>query len=218
MIVITGASDGLGKALAAQYVAQGKRVIGLSRSACDAGVEYIKTDLSSEESIAKAVAKITAETEELEALVNSAGVLSIEKIDALTPSEIDKVLDVNVRGTMLLTSGLMAKIKKDGTDIVNVASTIGRKGYVDHATYGVSKWALRGFSANLQVELKEYASRVISFCPGGFKTNIFVKATGTDDTASREKWMGADDVATCLRQLLELPKTMEVSDIVINRK
>lgn len=218
MIAITGASDGLGKALAGLFATQGKRVIGLSRRPCAVGIEHIKTDMSSEQSIAKAAAEICNDPEPLEALINCAGVLSIETVGSLTASEIDKVLNVNVRGTMLLTSALMEKIKKDGADIVNVASTIGRKGYVGYATYGVSKWALRGFSANLQVELKDYPSRVISFCPGGFKTAIFEKATGVDDSNSREGWMSAQDVAVCLKQLLELPKTMEVSDIVINRK
>jgi|SRR5215217_3788207 len=68
-----------------------------------------------------------------------------------------------------------AKIKKDGADIVNVASTVGLKGYVDEAMYGASKWAMRGFSVNLQIELKDTPSRVISFCTGGFKSGIFQK-------------------------------------------
>lgn len=218
MIVITGISDGLGKALAELYLKEGKKVVGLSRTPGDRRVEHIKTDLAEESSVSAAIKKIAAMPEPIEALINAAGVLSIEKIGSLTAAEVDKVLNVNVRGTMLLTSGLMAKIKKDGADIVNVASTIGRKGYVDYATYGVSKWALRGFSANLQVELKDFPSRVISFCPGGFKTEIHKKATGTDDMESREGWMSAEDVARCLKQLLDLPKNMEVSDIVINRK
>lgn len=218
MIVITGASDGFGKALAKLYVESGKRVVGLSRTPCDEGVKYIKTDLRDEQSIMDAAAAIVAMKEPLEALINCAGVLSIEHIEALSVEEIDKVLMTNVRAPLIVTSRLMNIIKEDGADIVNVASTVGLKGYPDQAAYGASKWAMRGFSANLQAELKDYPSRVISFCPGGFKTKLFEKATGTDNATAQGEWMTARDVAVCLKQLLDLPKNMEVSEIVINRK
>ncbi len=143
--------------------------------------------------------------------------MSIENIDALTTSEVDIVLGTNIRAPLLLTSKLMKKIKKDGADIVNIASTVGYKGYQKQAAYGASKWAMRGFSTNLQTELKNYPSRVISFSPGGFKTKLFKKATGTDNT-EEGNWMNAEDVAIAVKKVLELPKNMEVSEIIINRK
>ena len=218
MIIITGASDGLGKALAKLYLDAGKKVVGLSRTPCDEGIEYIKTDLRDEQSIANAATEIIAKQEPIEALINCAGVLSVEHIEELTTEEIDNVLMTNVRAPLILTSRLMRVIKEDGADIVNVASTVGLKGYPDQAAYGASKWAMRGFSANLQAELKDYPSRVISFCPGGFKTKLFEKATGTDNATSQGEWMSTEDVAKCLKQLLDLPKNMEVSEIVVNRK
>lgn len=217
MIVITGASDGLGKELANLFVADGKRVVCLSRNSADSKTEYIQVDLLSEESINAAAQTINDAEEKLEALINCAGVLSVEKIESLTSTEVDKVLGTNIRGPMLLTSRLMEKIKRDGADIVNVSSSVGTKAYSDQAAYGASKWAVRGFSANLQVELKGTPCRVISFCPGGFKTKLFEKATGVDNT-NEDRWMSAIDVAKFLKQLLELPKNMEVSEVVINRK
>jgi len=217
MIVITGASDGLGKELATLMVNSGKRVIGLSRSACGEGVEHIVTDLTSEMDIEQAANKINVDSEPLEALINCAGVLSIEKVESLTSKKVDRVLATNIRAPLLLTSRLMDKIKRDGADIVNVASTVGLKGYVDQAAYGASKWAIRGFSANLQTELKDYPSRVISFCTGGFDSKIFQKATGqiNEDFTF---WMKAENVAQCLKQLLELPKNMQITEIIIDRK
>lgn len=217
MIVITGASDGLGKALAELYIKKGKRVIGLSRNGCGNGVEHIKTDLLDETSVDSAAKKINNDSEKLDALINCAGVLSVQKLDQLTPTEIDKTLGTNIRAPLLITSRLIKKIKVDGADIVNVASTVGFKGYEDQAAYGASKWAIRGFSTNLQAELKSTPCRVISFCPGGFKTKLFEKATGMDDTEDGV-WMRPEDLALCLFQLLDLPKNMEVTEIVINRK
>jgi len=217
MIVITGASDGLGKELATLMVNSGKRVIGLSRSACGEGVEHIVTDLTSEMDIEQAANKIKVDSEPLEALINCAGVLSIEKVESLTSKEVDRVLATNIRAPLLLTSRLMDKIKRDGADIVNVASTVGLKGYVDQSAYGASKWAMRGFSSNLQTELKDYPSRVISFCTGGFNSKIFQKAT-RQSNQDFTFWMKAEDVALCLKQLLELPKNMQITEIIIDRK
>jgi NADP-dependent 3-hydroxy acid dehydrogenase YdfG len=219
MIVITGASDGLGHALANLYRLEGKTVINLSRSESDQADINILTDLRDEKSIDRAVKQIEAIKEPLEVLVNCAGVLSVEEIEKTTSQELDRVLDTNIRGPMLLTTKLMKRIKKDGTDIANVASTVGTKGYEGQAAYGVSKWAIRGFSANLQVELKDTPCRVISYCPGGFLTKLFKKAARSPETPVRASdWMRAEDVAQFLKQTLDLPKNMEVSEVIVNRK
>lgn len=217
MIVITGASEGLGKELAVLFVAEGRRVISLSRKSGPSGVEHIKTDLLNESSITKAASTIIAEKEPLEAVVNCAGVYSEEETEKLSLKEIERVFKTNVFAPMLLTAKLMERIKKDGADIVNVSSTVGTKAYLNQAAYGSSKWALRGFSQNLQLELKGYPSRVISFCPGGFRSNLVKNFNGSDIT-DPENWMAVEDVAKCLKQILELPQNMEVSEILVNRK
>lgn len=112
---------------------------------------------------------------------------------------------------------LIEKIKKDKADILNIASTVGTKGYKNQATYSSSKWAMRGFSVNLQTELKDTSCRVVSFCPGGFKTKLFEKGTGIDNT-DEGSWMNPADLASFVVSILALPKNMEVSEVVINRK
>jgi len=218
MIVITGASDGLGKELAALYVTTGKRVVGLSRSACADGVEHIATDLSDAQQIAAAAKRINDDTEPLEALINCAGILSREQLDNLTAEAVGRVMDTNLKAPMLMTSSLMSKIKRDGADVVYVSSTYGLKPGPDESAYTASKWGLRGFCASVQQELKSYPSRVISFCPGAFDSKIFIKATGTDNSATKGPMMTPSDVARLIKQVLDLPKIMEVSEIVINRK
>jgi NADP-dependent 3-hydroxy acid dehydrogenase YdfG len=61
-------------------------------------------------------------------------------------------------------------------------------------------------------------SRVISFCTGGFKSGLFEKATGEEQVFKDSEWMSAEDVAAFMKQILELPKNMEISEVVINRK
>ncbi|HSW79074.1 MAG TPA: SDR family NAD(P)-dependent oxidoreductase, partial [Candidatus Babeliales bacterium] len=148
---------------------------------------------------------------------NCIGVYTNEELGKISDEEVQRALDTNVKAPVLLTSGLMERIKEDGADILNVASTVGLKAYPGEAIYGASKWAVRGFSANLQLELKNAPCRVISFCPGGFKTKLFEKAMGYDNTGEGT-WMSAEDVAKVLKYTLDLPKNMEISEIFLNRK
>jgi short-subunit dehydrogenase len=217
MIVITGASDGLGLQLAKLYKEAGKTVVNISRRECQYATLNIPCDLQKATDIADASRKINDIKEPLEALVNCAGVMSLQPLGEITDSEVKRVMATNVEAAMLLVSELAKQIKKDGADIVNVASTVGLKGYADQAAYGASKWAMRGFSANLQVELKDTSCRVISFCVGGFNSDIAKKVTG-QDIQDPENWMDPADIAKYMKQTLDLPKGMEVSEVIINRK
>ena len=218
MIVITGASDGLGLELARLYQAKGVTVVNVSRrkSAC-ADINLLH-DLSKGDEVKGAAQKILELNEPLAALVNCAGVLTVEELGRISDAEIERTMTINVNAPILLVSELTQRIKKDGSDIVNVSSTMGVRGKAGNLVYGASKWALRGFSANLQVDLKNTPSRVISFCPGGFSTRIFEKIAGADNSLKKGALMSAVDVAICLKQLLDLPKNMEVTEIIITRK
>lgn len=217
MIVITGASDGLGQELALLYKERGERVISLSRSLPSDDIDHIKTDLTKPKDVERAAKAVLKIKEPLRALINCAGVMSIEPLAKITATEVERVFKTNVQSAIQLTSLLVERIKKDNADIVNVASTVGTKAYADQASYGASKWAMRGFSQNLQLELKTTRCRVISFCPGGFVSDIFKKATGKGIQNPNE-WMDPADLAAFMMSILDLPKNMEVSEVIINRK
>lgn len=218
MIVITGASQGLGFELAKLFQEKGKKVIDLSRHKPQIdGVDFIEMDLMQEESIKTAANKLLQMKDPIDALINCAGVYSEQEIEKLTWAELERIFHTNLLGAILLTSQLMTRLKKDGADIVNVASTVGTKAYKDQAAYGSSKWGMRGFSQNLQLELKDFPCRVISFCPGGFLSNL-VKNFDGSDIKDPENWMSPKDLAAYMVQILELPKNMEVSEVIINRK
>ncbi len=218
MIIITGASDGLGKQIAKLYKEADKKVINISRTKCEYAEINICLSLREGSEIKKATNEILELKEPIEAIINCAGVLSVQKLGEITEDEIKRVMSTNIKSQILLISNLYQRILKDRTDIVNIASTVGLKGYVNQAVYGASKWAVRGFSKNLQEEFKGKQNRIISFCPGGFKTKLFEKATGIDNTKDGDEWMKPEDLAIFLKQILDLPKNMEVSEVIINRK
>jgi NAD(P)-dependent dehydrogenase (short-subunit alcohol dehydrogenase family) len=217
MYVITGASDGLGLALAKLLVAKGESVMCLSRNDPKVdGIMHITCDLTNEAAINIAAAALIARPEPLQALVNCAGVSSRQPLASLTGAEAARIYTTNAIGPVLLTARLLDRIKKDGADVVNVA-TAGLKGNPDEAAYSSSKWALRGFTQNLQVEFKDTQCRAISFCPGGMSTAFFDKFDKTL-APHNATWMNPAEVAKLLLAILELPKTIEVSEIVINRR
>lgn len=217
MIVITGASDGLGAELAKQLMADGEKIISLSRTAPAKGIEHIETDLENPDSIQRAVKEILSKDQPLKALVNNAGILSIEELDCLTPDELQKIMQVNVNAAMSLVSGLVSRIKKDESDIVNVVSTNGVYMRPNRMTYSVSKWAMRGFTENLQEQFRGTKVRVIGFYPGGFRSNNLTRITGKP-LPDPEKWVDVKDMALALKQAMQHPKSMQVSTLIIERK
>jgi NADP-dependent 3-hydroxy acid dehydrogenase YdfG len=77
----------------------------------------------------------------------------------------ENLMKVNTFAPLFLTSQLFDLIKENEADILNVGSTVGTKAYENQASYGASKWALRGISLNLQTELAKTKCRVIQFNP-----------------------------------------------------
>ena len=84
-------------------------------------------------------------------------------------------------------------------------------------TYTSSKWGFRGASINIQAELKDEPCRVITFNPGGMKTNIFTKYNEELKDIAKN-WMNTDEVADIMLYALNLPKQIEISEISISRK
>lgn len=217
MIVITGASDGLGKHLAKLYKKSGTKVANVSRNKSEFADINILANLREGDEIKKAAQELIKNNDTIDAIVYCAGVMSLQPLGEIEESEIKRLMATNVKSQILLTSNLIDKIKNDQTDIVCVSSTVGTKAYKDQAVYGASKWAVRGFAKNLQEEFKGEPNRVISFCPGGFQSRIFEKATG-NKLENLEDWMKPEDIAVLIKQILDLPKNMEVSEIILNRK
>lgn len=216
-VILTGGSDGLGKAFAEICIENNIEIISLSRSKPIYPCVHIKTDLSKEDEIINAANIIKAQYLNFNAIVNCAGLISEQKPEAITYDELDNLIKVNTLAPIFLTSQLFDLVKQNEADILNVGSTVGTKAYTSQCAYGASKWALRGVSQNLQVELAKTRCRVIQFNPGGMVTDFFNKYDGRD-FGPTDDWMQPKDVADVMYYTLNLPKQLEVSEIMINRK
>ena len=216
-IIMTGGSDGLGKAFAKLCVKENIEIVCLSRSKPDYPCIHIETDLAEETSMKNACDQIKKDYFSFDALVNCAGLISVQAPDKITYDELESVMRVNSIAPIYLTSLLFDLIKKNESDVMNVGSTVGTKAYANQAAYGTSKWALRGTSLNFQLELAKTRCRVIQFNPGGMVTEFFKKYNG-ETIKDPSAWMKPEDVAAVMLYTLKLPKQLEVSEILINRK
>lgn len=218
-VILTGASDGLGKSFAKLCIKNNINVIALCRTKPEYKCDFIETDLTNQESIENACEIIKEKYQSFDALINCAGTMSIQNIDSLSFKEMDEVYKVNTLAPIYLTSLLLPLIKNNKADILNVTSIMGTMYDIEPSsvTYSSSKWALRGASINIQAELKEEPCRVITFNPGGMKTNIFKKYDENLKELGND-WMNTDEVADIMLYTLNLPKQIEISEITISRK
>lgn len=217
-IILTGASDGLGKEFGKICIQNNINVIVLCRTKPEYECEFIKTDLSDEKSITETCELIKEKYNKFDVLVNCAGVPGVQKLEEITYDCIDNLMKINTIAPMFLSAQLMKLIKENEADIINVGSTVGTKqGYLDQLAYTTSKWAIRGTSYNLQLELKKYNCRVIQFNVGGMNTRMHEKYNG-NKIENSDEWMNPEDIAELMLNILNLPKKIEVSEITINRK
>lgn len=207
-VLITGASSGLGLEIGNLLQQQKIQVINLSRN--KSPFENISLDLGKDENIDKTIEFIKKYHAKFDTLILNSGIMPLARVGEID-FDIDNVFKVNITGSIKLVNGLLNLIKENKADIVFVGSTASLKGYEDHAVYCASKHALEGFIKSLQVEMKNEPVRVIGFHPGGFNSNL-------RGGLIKEGYMEPKDLANFMIQILNLPKNMEVSEIVINRK
>lgn len=218
-VILTGASDGLGKSFAQLCIKNNINIIALCRTKPSYDCDFIKTDLSDENSVKNSCEIIKEKYSEFDAIINCAGTMSLQNTDSLSFEEMEKVYKVNSISPIYLISLLLPLIKKNKADIMNVTSIMGTMYDIEPGsiTYTSSKWALRGASINIQSELKDLPCRVITFNPGGMKTNIFIKYNENLKDIGRD-WMNTDEMADIMLYILNLPKQIEISEITISRK
>ncbi|HET7060234.1 MAG TPA: SDR family oxidoreductase [Candidatus Saccharimonadales bacterium] len=206
MIVITGGSGRLGQELVKLFKADNKTVVSIARHKNPEADHNISCDFLVGGEVTSAAKDIESINEPLEAIISAAGLYNAAPLGKISEEEIELNMAIHAKAPMLLESELIDRIKKDGTDIVNISSIAAINTSTGAPAYSASKWALRGFSADLRLALKEYPSRVVSLFPAAF---------GPEDDNNQ---MNVQDVAKFIKQLLDLPKTMEVSEIIVNLK
>jgi NAD(P)-dependent dehydrogenase (short-subunit alcohol dehydrogenase family) len=169
--IVTGASRGIGHAIAEALAAQGATVVATSRSASDdsfpAGVEYTPLDVSSEEDWKRVVADVVTRHGRVDVLVNNAGIIAYETVHELTTDEWNKVVAVNQTGTWLgMREAIPHMIAQGGGSIINVSSIWGTAAVSGAHAYHATKGAVRTMSKSAAISYAKEGVRVNSLHPG----------------------------------------------------
>jgi NAD(P)-dependent dehydrogenase (short-subunit alcohol dehydrogenase family) len=171
--LITGASKGIGRALASRLAASGWIVIGVARAA-DQGFpgELIQLDLADRAATAAALDRLTA-TRRIDAVVNNVGLVRPQPFGAVTPDALDAVLDVNVRSALQVAQTALPGMRDGGWGrIVNISS-LTVLGAPQRTAYAAAKAALISFTRSWALELAEAGITVNAVAPGPTETELF---------------------------------------------
>ncbi len=176
MVLVTGASSGLGRATATHLHARGYRVYGTSRRGPDgADVPYplIALDVTDEASAQAAVERVLRDAGRLDVLVNNAGNGIAGAVEDTPLADAQAQMDANFFGALRMIRAVLPPMRaQSGGTIVNVSSMAGLVGVPYQGMYSASKYALEGLSEALRVEVAPFGVRVVLVEPGDFRTGF----------------------------------------------
>ena len=219
--IVTGASSGIGAAIARALAGNGARVAGGARRAdrleTEIALELDVTDpVSSERFVEQAVEQLGG----LDILVNNAGLgLGRDPFDAGSEQDEETVLETNVHGLLRMTRLCLPHIR-DGGHIVNMGSIAGRQPYENAAVYIASKYAVRGFTYALREDLLGRPIHLTTVDPGLVETNFSrVRFRGDEEKAAavyaNTTPITPDDVAECVVFAVTRPPHVNIDELVV---
>lgn len=234
VIIVTGASSGIGKATAIKLAKNGASVVLTSRS--EDKLEEIKEtieknngkalvvtcDVTSKDDFSKLVEKTIQEFGTVNAIINNAGLMPLSYIEKFKTDEWETMVDVNIKGVLNgIAAVLPTLIKNKGGNIINISSTAAYNYFPGGAVYCATKSAVKMFSEGLRKEITpKYGINVTSIEPGAVNTDLL--STITDEDIKKElkqmkemTSLEAEDIADAIFYTLTQPERVNVNDVHI---
>jgi len=175
VILITGASSGIGKACAEHLASRGHRVFGTSRKSPGKGgaVELLSMDVTDERSVQEGVLRVAALAGRLDVVVNNAGFGIAGAVEETSVEEAKLQFETNVFGVLRVCRAALPLLRRQGSGlIVNVSSIGGLMGLPFEGLYSASKFALEGLSEALRLEVRQFGIGVVLVEPGDIRTSF----------------------------------------------
>lgn len=215
--LVTGASRGIGSAIARVLAEEGARLGLASRSGDDLGmadVVAMPTDVRDPRQL-EAIAEATvARFGRLDILVINAGVGAYGPFLDTPIEHVEEMIDVNVKGAIYAVRAALPHLIRSGAaDLVMIASEAGRRGLPFEAVYCSSKFAQVGLTAALDHELRERGVRCTNICPGGVATDFAMGRGRTPDMPQLAGMMRPEDVAEAVRFVVTRPASHRILEV-----
>ena len=212
--LITGASRGIGRAVAQQLAAAGVGLGLASRSGDDLGLDGVVArpcDVRNPADLEAIVGETVDRFGRLDILVANAGVGAYGPFLELAPEHLEEMIDVNVKGTLYAVRAALPHLVESGeADLVTIASEAGRRGLPLEAVYCASKFAQVGFTRAMDHELRERGVRCTNICPGGVATEFAMGRGRTPEMPELAGMMSGEDVAEVVLFALTRPRTHRI--------
>ncbi|MFZ3584516.1 SDR family oxidoreductase [Loktanella sp. DJP18] len=232
VVVITGASSGLGEAAARHLAAEGAKVVLGARRADRLGALVSEITSAGGEALAVATdvtvladvqALVDAAVEtfgRIDVLINNAGLMPLSPIESLKVDEWDRMIDVNIRGVLHGIAAALPHMKtqKSG-QIITTSSVAGHLVFPASAVYSGTKYAVRAICEGLRQEVKPYNIRTTTLCPGAVKTELLDHISDVEVKAANSDYVGqvgipANSFARMAAFAIGQPEDVDVNEII----
>lgn len=229
VVVITGASSGLGAEAARHLAAAGARLMlgarrldRLQSLAQDIGLDaraVMRTDVTDRTAVAALVDGAVALHGRIDVMINNAGLMPLSPLERLQVEEWERMIDVNIRGVLYgIAAALPHMIAQRSGHIINVSSVAGHKVLPGGAVYSATKYAVRALSEGLRQEVKPYNIRTTVISPGAVETELPLSITDPEIAeAARETYRVAvspSSFARAVAYAIAEPEDVDINEIL----
>lgn len=217
--IVTGASGGIGAAIAEELLSNNYEVYGIGRSfenqdAKNVHFHPVLYDLTDIKGLEKVILGIRGE-HKIDLLVNNAGVGYFGPHEELSPAKIHELVTINVEVPMLLTQMCLRDLKETKGHIIQISSVTAKKSNNTHGcAYGATKAALTSFSASLYEEVRKYGVRITTIHPDMTATN-FYRSANFKEADEPMAHLLPDDIANTIHMILTAREGVVFSDITL---
>jgi 3-oxoacyl-[acyl-carrier protein] reductase len=209
---ITGASRGVGAAVARAFHGDGMRVALASRSGEDLGLGLgLECDVRDPDAVSAAVDATMAQFGRLDVVVANAGVGAYGPFLEMNPDDVEAMIDINLKGTLYTARFTLPHLIESKGDFVSLASVAGLRAFPGEAVYNASKFGMLGFTRALDHELREQGVRVTNIAPGGIATDFAMGSGRTPESV--EGMMSSEDVADVVLFAVNQPRNLRMMTV-----
>ena len=199
VILVTGASSGIGRACAGRCARSGFRVFGMARTtpaALDEGVRFLTGDVRDDASVQECVSRVLREAGRIDVLVNCAGIVVAGPAEEMLAEEILDQLQTNLLGTIRMCRAVLPamRVQRSGR-IITVGSLAGLMGLPFQSAYSASKYGIEGYVESLQMEVEEFGITLVIVDPGDVATEITMHRRLTRGSGSGSPYSGRFEAA-----------------------